>query len=455
MEIAVSRKGLGFLWGLQVAAIISTLIHPLMPLLLAMCIGGMVFLLFFQQPLLILLANEGFVKRTLQAMFPVFESVDPTFLLVTIIIFALLLRLWNPTVRHHVASLRYVILAYLLWVIWMVMASAYAPNVEWALNKSLRFALFNTILFLGPMILIRTRRESRIMLTFYLIYGFCVALLVYSQLWFEFGVNPGIESTTRFTVLSANPIGVARTLSICTAMVGVLIVSGKVDRRWWWWGIAFILFVSAAVLTGSRGPVLSFLLAIMLLGIFIGKSARRRTLMIVGSVLGIAGLLLLIAPEGVSYRYQLLLTTPLTVTRQGIRPFSSILHRLQMWSMALALWTQDIRHMMVGDGTASFARFFPWRDFSYPHNLLLEILAEFGLIGAFVFSLHLSEVAKRVYLRIKMMLGREELMWLAGLLTFLLSTMVSGDLVRNRFLWFFIGGLLSTCSLEKDSSLRY
>ncbi|UCH09230.1 MAG: O-antigen ligase family protein [Fidelibacterota bacterium] len=447
MTIPFIKRSLGLFWGLQLAGIMSVAINPIMPLLLAVVLSGVVFLLFFQQPLLIILANEGFVKRTLQAWFPIFESVDPIIVLVILIVFTLVLRLRAPAVRRHLASQQTVVLAYLIWVVWMLVASTYAPNVEWALDKSLRFALYNSILFLGPMILIHTRRESRIMLTFYLLYGFCVALLVYSQLWFLFGVDPAIGSTTRFTVLSANPIGVARVLAICAAIASIMIISGKASKPWLW-SIALVFFAAALVLTGSRGPALSFLVATVILGMFIGKAARRRTLLIIASILGIAGLILLIVPEGVSYRYRLLLTTPLTVTKQGIRPFSSILHRLQMWGMALALWTQDIRHFIVGDGTAGFAKLFPWRDYSYPHNLPFEILAEYGVLGASIFSLHFIEGAKRVLKHVRNRFKFEELMWLTGLVTFFISTLMSGDLDHNRFFWFFIGGLVSTCSIK-------
>lgn len=445
-ELALSKRAPFIIMGVQAATIVTTVVHPIMPLFLAGGVAGAVFLLYYQQPLLILLANEGFIKRTLSEWFPIFNTVDPTVLLVTLIVLALVLKLRAPEVRQHVRANQNIIAAYLIWVVWMIMASTYAPNAEWAVVKSFKFLLFNTLLFLGPFILIRTRKESRAMLHFYLAYGLCVALFIIGQLLLRFGSTISLENVSRLSVLSASPIGAGRVLSICAAMSAILIVTGLGKKRWW--SMALVVFLIAAILTGSRGPALSLVAAVALLGIISGGTARRRTLFIIAFLFTVAGLVMLFAPEGVTYRYKLLLATELTFTRQGLRPFSSILHRLQMWSMAVALWTQDLRHFFLGDGSAGYARLFPWRDFRYPHNLPLEILAEYGLVGAGVFSLHIWTTFKRIYRRFKEQLGREELMWLAGLMTFFFSTLVSGDLVNNRFLWFFIGGLVSTISIK-------
>lgn len=432
--------------GVQAAAVVTTVLHPIMPLFLAGGVAGVVFLLFYQQPLLILLANEGFIKRTLSAWFPIFKTIDPTLLLVILIVLALGWKLHDPKVRQHLGVNQHIIAAYLIWVVWMIMASTYAPNTEWAVVKSLKFALFNTLLFLGPFILIRTRKESRAMLNIYLCYGLCIALFIIGQLLFRFGSTISLTSVTRLSVLSASPIGAGRVLSICSAMSAILIISDLGNKRWW--GMALVVFLIAAILTGSRGPALSLVAAVALLGMIIGGQARRRTLFIMALLVTVAGLVMLFAPEGITYRYKLLMATDLTLTRQGLRPFSTITHRIQLWSMALSLWTQDVRHFLLGDGTSGYARLFPWRDFRYPHNLPLELLAEYGLVGAGVFSLHIWTTFKRTYRRFKERLGREELMWLAGLMTFFFSTLVSGDLVNNRFLWFFMGGLVSTISIK-------
>ncbi len=451
MTELVSAKRIPFvLIGVQIAAVLSTALHPIVPLLLAGGLIGSIFLCFYQQPLLILLANEGFIKRTLIDFHPVFNTLDPSVLLAIAIALALLLRLRTADVRQHLRHNQNIIALYLIWVGWMIMASVYAPNAEWAVAKSMNFLIFNTLLFLGPFFLIRTRKESRIMLNFYLIYGLCITLLIIGQLLLQLSSISALKSAVRLSILSANPIGVGRVLSVCTAMSAMLIITGR--GNWRWWGLPLAAFMIGAILTGSRGPILSLVAAVILLGLIVGGAARRRTLIVLVSLLAIVGLTLLIAPEGVIYRYKLLFATELTFTRQGLRQFSSILHRLQMWEMAVALWTQDLSHLFLGDGTAGYAKLFVWRDFRYPHNLPLEVLAEYGLLGAGIFCLHIGTAAKKTYEVFKTRFGREELMWLTAVITFLFSTLVSGDLVSNRFLWFFIGGLVSTISIKSPSN---
>ncbi len=445
-KLATFKRAPFIIIGMQAAAIVTTAVHPLMPLVLVFGVAGAIFMLYCQQPLLILLANEGFIRRTLSEWFPIFQVVDPVVLLVTILVFTLVLKLREPEVRRHLKANQYIIAAYLIWVVWMITASTYAPNAEWAVVKSLRFALFNTLLFLGPFILIHTRKESGIMLHFYLAYGLCVALFIIGQLLLRSGLAMSLENVARLSFLSANPIGVGRVLSICAAMSAILIIMDLGKKRLW--GIAFAVFLIAAVLTGSRGPVLSLVAATGLLGMIISGKARRRTLLIMALLVAVAGLAMIIAPEGITYRYQLLLSTELIQTRQGLQSFNSITHRIHLWDMALSLWTQDARHFLLGDGTAGYARLFPWRNYRYPHNLPLEILVEYGLVGAWVFSLHIRSALKKIRQQFRTGLGREELMWLAALTTFFFSTLVSGDLDNNRFLWFFIGGLVSTISIK-------
>lgn len=446
-KLATFKRAPFIIIGMQAAAIVTTAVHPLMPLVLVLGLAGVAFMLYCQQPILILLANEGFIRRTLSEWFPIFRVIDPVVLLVIIVVFALVLKLREPEVRRHLKANQYIIAAYLIWVVWMITASTYAPNAEWAVVKSLRFALFNTLLFLGPFILIRTRKESGIMLHFYLAYGLCVALFIISQLLFRLGSAGPLENVARLSILSANPIGAGRILSICAAMSAVLIISDSGKKRLW--GLAFAVFLIAAVLTGSRGPVLSLVAATGFLGMIIGGKARRRTLLIMALLVIVAGLAMIIAPEGITYRYQLLISTKLNQTRQGgWQTLNSITHRIHLWGMALSLWTQDARHFLLGDGTSGYARLFPWRNFRYPHNLPLEVLTEYGLVGAWVFSLHIWSALKKISQRFKTGLGREELMWLAALTTFFFSTLVSGDLDNNRFLWFFIGGLVSTISIK-------
>lgn len=436
------------LFGLQGGAIISTAIHPLMPLILSAGLITTLILVFYSQILLVLLADVGLVKGTLITQFPIFETIDLTVLLSILILFALAVKLANPLVRQHLMRYQAIIAAFAVWVVWMIISSLYAPRLDWAFEKSLRFALFATILFLGPLVLIQRREDSRTLLNIFLGIGFLGAVFLVGQGLFWFSSTPSMQSVVRLTILSANPIGAGRVLSICAAMAAVVIITKMGKARYW--GPLLILFLVTALFTGSRGPILGLIAAISLLGLFLGGYPRRRIIFMLGLMIVTIGLVLILSPESITYRYKLYMAGELGQTAQGMRVVNTIAVRIELWGKAVALWLQDARHFLIGAGTAGYANLFPWRDWRYPHNLPLEIMAEYGLVGVGVFGVHLYLAAKFAYSRLRTQLGREELMWLAGLMTYFFSTLVSGDLNDNRLLWFFIGGLLSTSGIRNN-----
>jgi len=161
----------------------------------------------------------------------------------------------------------------------------------------------------------------------------------------------------------------------------------------------------------------------------------------------------ILSPEELPSRYRLYMAGELAATRHGLMVLNTVTHRIMLWSKALVLWTRDLQHLLIGTGTAGYIMVFPWRDVEYPHNLPLELLAEFGLIGLGVFSLHILLIVKQTYHQCRLSLRREEMQWLIGALTMFFATLVSGDLNDNRMLWFLLGGLLATSSIENNARI--
>ncbi len=446
------NRGSLLLFSLQGGAILSTAIHPLLPLILS---GGLIttfILLHYNQVLLVLLANVGLVKGALILQFPVFESLDFTVLVSILILLVLVIKLADPLVRRHVMQFQYIIAAFVVWVVWMVVSSLYAPRIDWALEKSFRFALFATILFLGPLLLIHTRAQSRTMLHIFLGMGFLGAIYLLGQVIIWVGSATSLQSVVRLTILSANPIAAGRVLSICAAMAAIVIITNMGRVRYY--GLLLVIFLLAALFTGSRGPLLSFMAATFLLGISLGGKARRQTIYYGIMIAAIVMLVFTLSPEELTSRYRPYMKGELAETQQGLIVLNTVAHRVYMWGKAIALWTQDAIHLLIGAGTAGYATIFYWRGAEYPHNLPLEVLAEFGIIGLSVFSLHILMSLKRIYIGIRSGLHREELLWLVGFLTMFFATLVSGDLNDNRMLWFFLGGLLATLNLNDSSQTR-
>ena len=423
-----------------------------MPFILSAGLITTLILVFYSQILLVLLADVGLVKGALITQFPIFETIDITVLLSILILFALAGKLTNPLVRQHLMRYQAIIAAFAVWVVWMIISSLYAPRLDWAFEKSLRFALFNTILFLGPLVLIRTRAQSRTMLHIFLGMGFLGAIYLLVQVIIWVGSPTPLQSVVRLTILSANPIAVSRVLSICAAMAAIMIITNMGRVRYY--GLLLVIFLLAALFTGSRGPLLSFMSATFLLGISLGGKARRQTIYYGIMIAVIIMLAITLSPEELTSRYRLYMEGELAGTRQGLIVLDTVTQRILMWSKALTLWTRDLPHLLMGAGTAGYIAAFPWRDVEYPHNLPLELLAEFGVIGLGVFSVHILLIIKQTYHRYRIRFRREEMQWLIGALTMFFAALVSGDLNDNRMLWFFLGGLLATLNLNDSSQTR-
>ncbi|MCH7858086.1 MAG: O-antigen ligase family protein [Candidatus Marinimicrobia bacterium] len=435
------------LYGTQAVALASTVIHPLMPLVLMVAGISAVFLFYFPQILLVLLATVALIKGALITQFPLLESVDFSVVLSSLVLLVLLWRLTDPKMRFHIGHYRNIMAAFVGWVLWMIMTSIYAPHLEAAMVKGLRFAFFTSVLFFGPLVFIKTREESRIVLKLFFAGGLLGALYLLGYLAVSVITRQSLLGLTRLTILTSNPIAAGRVLSISAAMAAAMLITNR--DKMLQWGLLMVVLLIAVLFTGSRGPMLSFVVATFLVGILSGRKAFRRSVNLGFGLLLVFMVVLILLPRELILRFGVDLPDEIARTNRGIGAFNTVTHRFHLWDMAIALWTKDLQHFLFGAGSASYGMLFPWRDFRYPHNLPLEILAEYGLIGLGMFSIHFLSIVKRVALKLRSGLQNEELLWLTAALTMALATMTSGDLNDNRMLWFFLGGLLATMNVDQ------
>lgn len=444
----LSKRQFWLLWGVQLSGMLSTYLHPLMPLFLIGAASAFVLLLYFNQILVLLLAHVGIFKGIVLESIPALQGIDITVLLSLLCLLVIIWRSSQPATRQVFRTNRAIIIAYFVWVAWMIIASSYAPNSDWALYKSLRFAFFNTVLFLTPLTLINSRRDSRTMLYLFLLSGVLgvLSIALRALIWLQ--TTASVMISVRLSILGSDPIGTARVLVICAAMCAVLMLTGK--EKSIKWVALMVIYIIAAMVTGSRGPLVALVAGVGLTGLLLGGKARINTLWLLLFLALIGGAVLALAPEGMVARLKIFSGGELARTERGVIIFSTAMHRLQMWKIALNSWLSDPVHLFFGVGTAGYANLFPWRNVAYPHNLPLEVLAEFGLLGASIFSFHIYLALRRIWARIRSGMNREELMWLIGLLTYLFATMVSGDLNSNRLLWFLFSGMLATITVQPD-----
>ena len=212
-------------------------------------------------------------------------------------------------------------------------------------------------------------------------------------------------------------------------------------------GAAIVLAATLALallVVGARAPLLAtalaaFVPALVGLRLAAARLTLQRTaaawwvlLILCGIVLG-----LLISTGNV----------PLTITRLSvlIDTDSGGWRRLEMYQAALSMWAE---RPLLGYGIGAWPLVTRAMDVrSYPHNLILEILAELGLVGLLLFG-GLSLWALRG-------LGsaytvRHDVLRLVILMLFVnafLNSMSTGDLSDNRLVF----GMLAVMSFPKSS----
>lgn len=207
-------------------------------------------------------------------------------------------------------------------------------------------------------------------------------------------------------------------------------------------GVFFLILLVAFVLlaTGSRMP----LLALFCAGIYaIFRSVKIRKgilvmrkgfkMLLSASVLGLF-LLAALATRGffdtIIYRFKIIFSE----SGGG----ASANGRIERFSVA---WDVFKEHFVFGGGLGSFPIFYNETDIGdYPHNIVLEIMAEFGLIGLSIFSLFFFLTFYRGLVKGKRS-GRQPSVQLAVICLFvyyLANAMVSGDINSNRALYVFM-----------------
>lgn len=208
-----------------------------------------------------------------------------------------------------------------------------------------------------------------------------------------------------------------------------------------------------ALASGSRGPLLMFLLLVGVVGL--RQLARRRTVnrrlvaAVAGSVVATAFLLAfawaLLPPSSIqrfalfgSFVESLFAGNPIASTGD-----TSSEARVRLLNLAVTIFTE---HPLLGVGPTGFQvlspRYLgPLLADRYPHNAVLQLAAEFGLAGVTLFFVIVG-------LAISRRLPPGSTWWSVRIafLFVLLNSMVSGDILEDRMTW----GLLLLILLARD-----
>jgi len=257
----------------------------------------------------------------------------------------------------------------------MLAGLVYSPSKIYALDKIARFTVITGWAFFGAIFLIRDSQSlKRFTWAFVVIATVMSVDAVVNWAWMP---HRGFV-----TAFGSNYIALARMsgLGLLVLISFLIPVEHKKSVRLSLC-VAALLLVFSLFIAGARGPVIAFLLAflIYLIGsvrvlprIKIERFALRSFLIGVLALALLTPLVLTNFPGVLESRFQILFSGG----------GSSALQRLDYWSSAIDLGNGS---PIWGIGTGGFGVAYYGQDIrAYPHDLLLEVWSENGLIGLLV-----------------------------------------------------------------------
>ncbi|MDG1718957.1 MAG: O-antigen ligase family protein [Flavobacteriales bacterium] len=282
---------------------------------------------------------------------------------------------------------------------------------------------FNLVLIPLPISLVIiekfNNRDRDLMITILL--GISVLLLLFTLFSFS------TLSSSRTGVLGGGPIVLSRWL--CFGAI-VVFFHPKIKRFNF---IYLILFILASLFTGSRGPIFSLFLVMILYFFFNFRKVFLRTIILLSfliSILFFTGLF-----DQLS-QYNNVSRVFMNIGEGG---FNKPNNRSYIFESSI----QEIISYPLGVGSGNFVEytedpsFFKNKDLFYPHNLFFEILCEFGIITFLVFMIYLLQ--SLLSFKINLFNKRETRKMMFYTFAFLFfNSMVSGDLNDARLLFVFI-----------------
>lgn len=334
-------------------------------------------------------------------------------------------------VRITVAGLA-VTASFVAFSSYAVVSGLWTPSTEYYLSKAFRLVAVTGLAF-GAAALVVASSTRRLRYTGLATVGLAVltgieALIQYAQ--------PSGRAT--LSPFGTNYLITSRLLGLGVLLLASYLVLSRADRRFTVAAAAALSgMVFALFATGARGPMVATIAAIGLLlvvGLSIGTLPNG-----VAAIGAYAGGALVLGVLTVTVGRQLATVRRLMVLADG--PGWSLNRRFVLWNQTID--GLDIGVLPVGHGLGSWPVLTGYGDRQYyPHNLVLEVVFELGLVGL-VLLVCLFGTALFVALREWHATGRSVHLVLLVVFVYLgLNAMVTGDLNENRYLFALAGVLV-------------
>lgn len=244
--------------------------------------------------------------------------------------------------------------------------------------------------------------------------------------------------TDRFTLGNINPIWYARGLGIVVVLLLALTSENRkphVHAAKWLLIVALLYLIVAAA---SRGPLAATLATVCIYLYWIpGRRFKHGRAMPIALFLAFAILAFILLPRAE-------VTDRLTVLTESYKDISTI-YRVRAFFTGIELF---LEHPLIGVGTAGFSAF---SFLKYPHNILVEVASEYGLVGLTLLGALATATIRQCRRLSRALVSSEEIGLFRGfvLITIyaLLNAQVSGSITGNTWIWLGLGGIWALSTL--------
>lgn len=359
--------------------------------------------------------------------------VDLTLLFfITSIIIACYIMIFRRKLVFQKKALVLIIL-YALFSLYVFTSLSWSPSKIYSVDKTLYIGTLTFWTLIATSIII-SKERIRLVRFLLLILLFSLVTLAEAVIFYLDSGGQGF-----INVLGGNYLGVGRTLGL-----GFLVILGYIlfDKMKWKFKLllfgllALYLFLLLSV--GGRGPLLASLIASSI-PIFYSIKISKIDIKLKKYILGLVIFMFLcIIYIAVLF---LLDKVPNTIWRllvifQEENMGSSAGTRLEYYLSALSLWMDS---PILGHGIGAWPVLYNLVDQRlYPHNFILEVLVELGLLGLFMILLVFLYALWNLYSNYYRSMALKVIILMLFITSFI-NAMVSGDIPDNRILFCFLG----------------
>jgi O-antigen ligase len=314
----------------------------------------------------------------------------------------------------------------------VALSYTYTPAVSYGGTELLRFLGIGTLLLISPFVLIRTEEDLRRFVVLFLAAGGILALQMILHL--EDRQSTSDQDITRIGA------GWLMGMLILLALYYHPFRRAKHNTIQAW--VLVPIFSFALIASAARGPIIG-LLVVLILNLVTSTRMLSRiviTVLLLGVSTAAAFAVFSQIDPG---KYNSKLSEIVDLV-EGKAASGSAVQRLKYYRQTLAALPN---HPFFGEGVGSWSVFYYGTDKrAYPHNLLLQIAFEQGLLGVCAMGFFLITVGA-VGVRLIRRTGTRYAVFPSLVLFCAIVSMFSGDLDDNRVLWYWTGITLAVCGI--------